>query len=67
MTADWTAVCPAVAVLGPAERAAIRAAGRECHVWTVNEPALMDRLVEWGVEGIITDRPDVLRARLERR
>ncbi len=63
----WTAICPSVAVLGPGEWAAIRAAGRECHVWTVNEPALMDRLVEWGVDGIITDRPDVLRARLERR
>ena len=64
LVADWTAVCPAVAVLGPAERAAIRGAGRECHVWTVNEPALMDRLVEWSVEGIITDRPELLRARL---
>ena len=47
-------------LLGPAELAAIRAAGRECHVWTVNEPALMDRLVEWGVDGIITDRPDLV-------
>ncbi len=58
LAADWTAVCPAAAVLGPAELAAIRAAGQQCHVWTVNEPALMDRLVEWGVDGIITARPD---------
>jgi glycerophosphoryl diester phosphodiesterase len=58
------ALCPSVAILGQAERAAIRAAGRECYVWTVNEPALMDRLVEWGVEGIVTGRPDLLRARL---
>jgi glycerophosphoryl diester phosphodiesterase len=28
--------------------------------------AQMDRLVEWGVNGIITDRPGVLRARLGR-
>ena len=60
------AICPSVAILGAGERAAIRAAGRECHVWTVNEPTLMDRLVAWDVEGIITDRPDLLRARLGR-
>ena len=26
--------------------------------WTVNEAADMRRLVEWGVDGLITDRPD---------
>jgi glycerophosphoryl diester phosphodiesterase len=30
------------------------------HVWTVDDPALMRTLVEWGVDGIQTDRPDVL-------
>jgi glycerophosphoryl diester phosphodiesterase len=30
--------------------------------WTVNEPADMDRLVALGVDGIITDYPDRLRA-----
>jgi len=35
--------------------------------WTVNEPEAMERLVGWGVDGIITDRPDRLRAVLERR
>ena len=29
--------------------------------WTVNEPADMTRLVEWRVDGIITDYPDRLR------
>ena len=28
--------------------------------WTVNEPARMRELVGWGVDGIITDRPDLL-------
>ena len=29
--------------------------------WTVNEPADMERLIDLGVDGMITDRPDVLR------
>ena len=29
--------------------------------WTVNEPADMQRLIGWGVDGLITDYPDRLR------
>lgn len=39
----------------------VRAAGYAVNVWTVNEPADMQRLLAVGVDGIITDKPDVLR------
>jgi glycerophosphoryl diester phosphodiesterase len=35
--------------------------------WTVNEPADMERLLDWGVDGIITDRPDRLRTAMQQR
>ncbi len=28
--------------------------------WTVNEEALMRRFIAWGVDGLVTGRPDVL-------
>jgi glycerophosphoryl diester phosphodiesterase len=35
--------------------------------WTVNELQDMARLIDWGVDGIITDYPDRLRTVMERR
>ena len=37
---------------------AVRAAGLDVYVWTSNEKADMERLVRWGVTGLITDFPD---------
>jgi glycerophosphoryl diester phosphodiesterase len=35
-------------------------AGIAVHVWTIDEPREMARLIELGVDGIMTDRPTVL-------
>jgi glycerophosphoryl diester phosphodiesterase len=35
------------------------AAGVAVQVWTVNEAADMRRLLGWGVDGLISDRPDI--------
>lgn len=35
--------------------------GYQVNTWTVDEPDVARRLIEWGVDGIITNKPDVLR------
>ena len=37
------------------------------YVWVVDEPAEMTRLIEHGVAGIVTDRPDLLQTVLAAR
>lgn len=39
---------------------AAHAADRLVHVWTINRPEDMEMLLELGVDGLITDRPDLL-------
>jgi glycerophosphoryl diester phosphodiesterase len=43
------------------------ALGLHVHVWTIDEPAEIRRLLDLGVDGIMTDRPEVLRTVFEER
>lgn len=49
-----------VRVVSPAFVRAAHAVGVAVHVWTINTRAEMERLLDWGVDGIMTDRPDLL-------
>ncbi len=39
---------------------AVHRAGAHIHLWTVNDPDDMRRFIDMGVDGIVTDRPDLL-------
>ena len=49
----------ATRVVSPRFVRAARRAGLPVQVWTVDEPARMEKLLGWGVRGLITDRPDL--------
>ena len=73
-TGPFAAACVQVPVrygrIRVVDRAFVAAAHRRglpVHVWTVDDPAEMERLLELGVDGLMTDRPAVLREVLERR
>lgn len=44
-----------------------RSLGLRVLPWTVNETADMERLLDWGVDGLVTDRPERLRALMQQR
>lgn len=46
-------------VVSPRFVRAARRAGLAVQVWTVDEPDRMEKLLAWGVRGLITDRPDL--------
>jgi glycerophosphoryl diester phosphodiesterase len=44
-----------------------QALGLTVLAWTVNEPARIAQVMDMGVDGIVTDRPDLLRQEMQRR
>jgi glycerophosphoryl diester phosphodiesterase len=46
---------------------AIHAAEKQIHLWTVNEAEEMAKFLDMGVDGIISDRPDILNEVIEER
>ncbi len=53
-----------IRIVTPRLIAAAHRHGVEVHVWTVNDPADMRRLVDLGVDGVVTDRADLALATL---
>ena len=53
--------------LTPALRAEARSLGVIVIPWTVNEAAMMNKLLDMNVDGIISDRPDLVQAELRKR
>ncbi|MEX0657814.1 MAG: glycerophosphodiester phosphodiesterase [Egibacteraceae bacterium] len=56
-----------VEVVTPAFVADAQAGGLAVHVWTIDDPDQMAWLLDLGVDGIMSDRPDVLAELLDRR
>ncbi len=56
-----------MAIVTPAFLDAAHRLGMEVHVWTINDEAEIDRLLDLGVDGIMSDYPARARAVFERR
>ncbi|MEN8174412.1 MAG: glycerophosphodiester phosphodiesterase [Pseudomonadota bacterium] len=65
LDADFLAVNMGMATPGFVRRA--RDAGKQVFVWTVNDAVSMSRMMSIGVDGIITDEPEIARQVLEER
>ena len=61
-TSQW-----GVRVLDPAFVRAAHRQGLQVHVWTIDDRPAMERILDLGVDGIMTDRPTLLRDVLEAR
>jgi glycerophosphoryl diester phosphodiesterase len=59
--------CQGITVVDSTFIAAAHSRGLAVHVWTVDDAATMGELLDLGVDGIMTDRPTLLRSVLEER
>jgi glycerophosphoryl diester phosphodiesterase len=50
-----------VPIITPRMVQALHASGRQVHAWTIDDPAAMHALLDINVDGIISDRADLLR------
>lgn len=62
---DFLAVAMGMASPGFVDRA--HRAGRKVFVWTVNDPVSMSRMISLGVDGLITDEPEMARNVIQER
>ena len=58
---------PNQAFLTPAMLAEARALGIVVIPWTVNDPSMIAKLLDMGVDGIISDRPDLVQIEIKKR
>jgi glycerophosphoryl diester phosphodiesterase len=65
LDADFLAVAMGMASAGLVRRA--HEVGKQVFVWTVNDPISMSRMMSLGVDGIITDEPEMARQVLAER
>ena len=65
LDADFLAVAMGMASAGFIRRT--HEAGKQVFVWTVNDPVSMSRMMSLGVDGIITDEPEMARQVLTER
>ena len=63
--ADFLAVNAGIATRAFVRRAHAR--GKKVYVWTINDPVQMFRMLNLGVDGLITDEPAIARWVIERR
>lgn len=56
-----------MSTMTPRTIAAFHAAGVEVHAWTINDESAMERLLDLGVDGLVSDRSDLALEVLRRR
>ena len=64
---SWEAVCSKRNIVDEEFVRKAKQSGKKLFVWTVNYPAEMRRFIDLGVDGIITDVPDILKEVLDRK